>query len=155
MVLQVNGVTNPSANVTLVRPDGTNQVTLNITNARAPNQVFFMDTQSLTQAPGTSTMWVQHMATNFGSEMLQLNSVPADFTAPITINGPTVRVPTTGNTAVGQNAVLTFSGTSGQQVTVKVINSDYASSSDCNVTVWDPNGTTAQITTFSQFGSAA
>jgi hypothetical protein len=95
-----------------------------------------MDTQVL-PASGTYTVWVQHSGTNVGSETLQLNSVPADFTAPITVGGSAVRVPTTGNTAIGQNASLTFSGTSGQQISLHLSNSTYAG---CIGTLLDPSG---------------
>jgi YD repeat-containing protein len=136
VVLRVTNVTNPSATVNLVRPDGTTQFSTSINNNPA-GQVFFVDTFTLTTA-GTYTLWIQHSLSNIGSETLQLNSVPADFTAPISISGPAVRVPATGNTALGQNASLTFTATAGQKVSVSTSNGTYASSS-CQVSVRDSN----------------
>jgi YD repeat-containing protein len=137
IVLQVTNVSNPSASVALVKPDGTTQTSIGINNSAG--QTFFMDTQVLATT-GTYTLWVQHSGTNVGSETLQLNSVPADFTGTITIGGAAVQTPTTGNTAVGQNAILTFSGTAGQQVTVNVSNGTYSPYYSCILTVKDPSG---------------
>jgi hypothetical protein len=136
VVLQVTAVSNPAASVYLLRPDGTTQTSFSISNYQTPTAVFFMDTQVL-PAPGTYTVLVLHSGTSVGSETLQLNSVPADFTAPITIGGSAVRVPSTGNTAIGQNASLTFSGTSGQQISLNLSNSTYVG---CVATLLGPSG---------------
>src|SRR5439155_3793358 len=114
IVAYATNVTYPLAGVHLVKPDGTDQTQFQISNNPA-GQTFFMDTQTLATA-GTYQLFVPHFGTGTGSETLQIASVPADFTAPLTIpaagqTGPAVRVPTTGNLAVGQNAALTFSGT--------------------------------------------
>jgi hypothetical protein len=54
--------------------------------------------------------------------------------------GPALRVPTSGNLAVGQNAVLSFSGTAGQQLSFNVLNSAIGSSATaCLFTLYDPN----------------
>ncbi len=83
---------------------------------------------------------MQHLGEGWGSATLQLNSVPADFTASITINGSAVRIPSTGNNALGQNANLTFSGTAGQQVTLNISNDTYTPNTGCLLTVKDPSG---------------
>lgn len=75
----VSGVTNPSASVVLLKPDGTQEALISIGNN--PGQVFFMDTQSLA-ATGTYTLLVKHISTNVGSETLQLSSAP-DITEPL------------------------------------------------------------------------
>ncbi|HEY1527863.1 MAG TPA: IPT/TIG domain-containing protein, partial [Candidatus Angelobacter sp.] len=134
VVLQVNNVSNPTAGVYLLKPDGTIQSSIAISNSAG--QIWFMDTQALTTA-GTYTLWIAHIGTNVGSETLQLNSVPADFTAPITMGGAAVRVPSTGNTALGQNANLTFTATAGQKVSVSTSGGTYSS---CVMYIRDASG---------------
>ncbi|MBZ5526116.1 MAG: IPT/TIG domain-containing protein, partial [Acidobacteriia bacterium] len=141
VVLQVTNVSaGQSATVHLVGVTGESTSALFNISGSTPGQVFFMDTQPLV-ATGRYTLWVQHSGTNIGSETLQLNSVPPDFTAPITVGGAAVRVPATGNTALGQNASLTFSASAGQKVSLNLSNSTYPSSTDCLLMLEDPNGT--------------
>src|SRR5205814_10249402 len=107
-----------------VKPDGTNQAWVGI-NDNPAGQTFFIDTQTLATT-GTYQLWVKHYLTNVGSETLRIASVPADFTSTITVpaagqTGPAVRVPTSGNLAAGQNATLTFSGTTGQKLSFNVL----------------------------------
>jgi hypothetical protein len=111
---------NNSARVNLARPDGSIQTWISISNN--PGQTFFIDTQVLATT-GTYTLWVQHDDVNFGSETLQLKSVPSDSTGPITICATAPQcdaftVPVT--IGIGQNATLTFSTSSSQQVTVHI-----------------------------------
>jgi hypothetical protein len=113
----VTNASNPMAYVKLVRPDGTTQASVLLCPPGCGTSSF-IDTQVLATT-GTYTLWVQHYSTNVGSQTLQLNSVAADVAGSITINGPAVSV--TVSTA-GQNAALTFSATSGQQVTVHLTN---------------------------------
>jgi len=134
--LQVSNVSNPYAYVYLVRPDGSTQAGIGVYNS---SQVFLMDTQTLGMT-GTYTLWIQHSGTGVGSETLLLNSVPPDFTASITVGGSAVRVPTTGDTSLGQNAVLSFTGTTGQLVSFNVTNGTYTSGY-CTLYIKDPNGT--------------
>jgi hypothetical protein len=138
--LQVTNVTNPSATVSLLKPDGTTQATRTINNSPA-GQLFYIDTQTLASA-GTYTLWIQHSSGNFGSETLQLNSVPADYSATLTVNGGSVQAPATGNNAIGQNAALTFSATSGQSLKINLSNSTYTPSSGCWLTLQNPSGGT-------------
>jgi YD repeat-containing protein len=128
--LLVSSVSNPSATVILVKPDGTNQASIGIS---AGTGTFFMDTQSLATT-GTYQIWVQHSGTNVGSEMLQLFDVPADATATTTIGGTAVTVSTT---VPGQNATVTFSGTAGQRVSINLSAGTYTS---CNLTLKNPDG---------------
>ncbi len=126
----MDNVTNPYALLYLVKPDGTTQVTLSISNGNNT----FMDVQTLATT-GTYTVWVQHSNTGVGSERLQLYDVPPDITASATIGGPAVPVATTP----GQNAYVTFSGTSGHNVTVNLTSGTYPNT-DCNIFLKDPNG---------------
>ncbi|MGH9566566.1 MAG: hypothetical protein ACRD4I_11310, partial [Candidatus Angelobacter sp.] len=120
--LQVTGVTNPSASVFLLKPDGTQQASMSGSNS--PGQTFFMDAQPLAIS-GTYTLWVRHNNANIGGETFQLNSVPPDFTAPIIIGGPAVRVPNTGDTAIRQNGILTFNASAGQKVSMNISSGTY------------------------------
>jgi len=129
--LAVTSVTNPSAYVYLVKPDGTNQTNISISTGCN----CFMDVQTLATT-GTYTLWVQHSYTYVGSETLQLYNVPADATGTITIGGSAVSVATT---VPGQNASLTFSGTSAQSVTINITSGSYSS---CYLYLKNPDGTT-------------
>jgi hypothetical protein len=100
-----------------------------------------MDTQTL-GTTGTYQMWVQHSGSVFGSETLQLKSVPPDVYGTLTVpaagaTGPTSTVTITG---AGQNGYLTFSGTTGQLLSFNITNSAY-SSSTCIWFLKDPAGT--------------
>ncbi|HTD25004.1 MAG TPA: Ig-like domain-containing protein [Terriglobales bacterium] len=145
IVLYVSNVTNPSATVYLVNPDGTQHgFGLGINNSPA-GQTFFMDTQTLASI-GTYQLWVQHTAsmasTSIGSETLQLVSVPPDVTATLNVpsspgTGPATTVTTP---AVGQNANLTFACAAGQKLSFNVSNSTYSNSNGgCGITIYEPN----------------
>jgi YD repeat-containing protein len=142
IVTYATNVTNPYATLFLVAPTGANQASVIISNSPT-GYTFFIDTQTL--AAGTNQLSVQHFGANIGSETLQINSVPPDFTATLTVpaagaTGPVVQVPTSGGLAVGQNANLTFSGTAGQKLSFNLINSTIgASASLCAFTLYDPN----------------
>ena len=137
VAVQVTNVTNPQATVLLQGATGETLSTITINHPGS--SLFFMDTQPLI-ATGKYTLLIQHVGTGFGSETLQLNSVPPDITGSITAGGPAIRVPATGNTALGQNAIFTFTATAGQKVSLNVTNSTYSTSLGCNVTVKDPSG---------------
>lgn len=130
--LLVNSVTNPSAIVYLVKPDGTNQTSMSITSYGSS---FFMDVQALATT-GTYTLLVAHQSTYIGHETLQMYAVPTDITGSLTINGSSFTVTTT---APGQNGSLTFSGTSGQSVTVHCTSNTM---STVTVTLKNPSGST-------------
>lgn len=146
IVLYATNVTNVAASVYLVRPDGTNQTSIGFGGSPS-GQTFFMDTQPLATA-GTYQLWVQHSVgqTRFGSETLQIASVPADFTFATSVppagqTGPTIRVPGSGDLAAGQNAMFTFSGTTGQSVSFNVLSSTIGTAYySCFVSLYDPNG---------------
>ncbi len=96
---------------------------------------FFMDTVTLPDS-GTYTMIVDPDAAYTGNITLNLYAVPPDVTGPIGIDGSAVIVTIA---APGQNAALTFSGTAGQRVSVKVSNSTITQST---LALKAPDGTT-------------
>ncbi|HEX2110140.1 MAG TPA: Ig-like domain-containing protein [Gaiellaceae bacterium] len=76
----------------------------------------FVDVQTLPTS-GTYTIVVDPQGSAVGSMTVRLHDVPADVTATIVPGGASVTV-TTGTP--GQNARLTFTGTAGQRVSVKI-----------------------------------
>jgi hypothetical protein len=76
----------------------------------------FMDTATL---PATDTyyIYVDPTGANMGSVTVTSYAVPADATGTLSINGGTL--PVTLSTP-GQNAQLSFSGSSGQNITVRM-----------------------------------
>jgi hypothetical protein len=131
-------VSNPYATLNLLTPTGSIQAPIIINNGPGP---FFIDTQTLVWA-GTYQLWVQHSnsTNNTGSETLQIISVPADFTATLTVPPPgtTGTAVQTPNLVVGQNASLTFSGTQGQQLSFNLNSAIGTSSVACFATLYDP-----------------
>ncbi|MDT5268361.1 MAG: hypothetical protein QOH49_547 [Acidobacteriota bacterium] len=107
--LNLTGVTNPGAYVSLLQPDGTQQTYVYTGTGGA-----FMDTQVLPGA-GTYTLFIDPQGMNTGGMTLQLYNVPGDGTGTITPGGTSVPL---NLTTPGQNARLTFTGTYGQRVSV-------------------------------------
>ena len=110
--VRLTSVTMSSARVSIVNPDGS---TLGAT-AYVGTAGGFLDAQAL-PASGTYSILVDPQGTAMGSMTLTLYDVPADASATAVIGGPTVTVATT---VPGQNAGVSFGGTSGQTVTVSV-----------------------------------
>jgi hypothetical protein len=136
IVVLVTGVTNPSATVNILKPDGSTEASVAINN-NPTGQTFFINTQTLVTT-GTYTLWVQHSGTNVGSETLQLNSVPADYTASLT-PGTAAQVPASGSLAIGQNASLTFNGSAGFDESIQFTSNTLGA---VNVALLKPDGTT-------------
>lgn len=95
----------------------------------------FFDPQTL-PSTGTYSIVVNPQGTNTGSISLTLYDVPADAGGSITVGGSAVTVTTT---VPGQNGLLTFSGTSAQQVTVHITGSTLG---NFPVSLLKPDGTT-------------
>ena len=76
-----------------------------------------------------------------------LNDVPADFTGTITPGGAPVTVTTTIS---GQNASLTFNGTTSQRISLKMTSVTIGTSSCCStrVSILNPDGSTLVSPTF-------
>jgi len=109
--LRTTAVTIPSSTVSILRPDGTSLGSVTSTTSGA-----FLDTKTL-NVSGTHTVLLDPAGANTGNTTLTLYDVPADVAGSLTINGG--GVPITIATP-GQNGALTFSGTAGQQVTVRI-----------------------------------
>lgn len=98
---------------------------------------------------GVYTVYVDPNVELTGSITLLLHDVPADTVTPITPNGPAVTVT---NTTPGQNARLTFTGTAGHRISLKLTNPSYPNappgSALGTVAVLRPDGTVLPTTTY-------
>jgi hypothetical protein len=113
----INNVTiSPLTSVTLLSPSGT---TISSVAGISAGENRFIEPLVL-PTTGVYTLLVDPQQNSLGSVTLTVYEVPADVTGAITIGG--APVPVTINTP-GQNAVLSFNGTAGQQVTVRATNS--------------------------------
>ena len=125
--------------LTVLKPDGTQ-----LTSIFSCLSGIFVEPQQL-PVTGTYTLVIDPSGTVTGQATINLYNV-TDATGTITIGGPSVHVVTT---VPGQNANLTFSGNSGQQVTVRITNS----SLQCvTVTLLKPDSTSL-TSTFSCTGT--
>jgi hypothetical protein len=95
----------------------------------------FLDTPMLSE-DGTYTILAQTSGST-GSVAITLYDVVHDFTSSITPDGPPVVVRLT---IPGQNAELTFSGTSGEHVSLNLMNGTFPFCSP-NVSIINPDGT--------------
>jgi hypothetical protein len=109
----VNVGTGPTGTVSLRSPTGDSLASVSSGAVTA-----FIEPTTLS-ASGTHSVFVDFTQANTGSVALTLYDVPADVSGTVTVNGSAT--PVTISTA-GQNAALTFSGTNGQQVTVRLTN---------------------------------
>jgi Big-like domain-containing protein len=128
-----------STRITLLRPDG-RQVASTMVGTNGG----FFDAQTLPNT-GAYTVVVDPQGTATGSADLRVDAVPADATGTIAPDGATVRIDTA---VAGQNADLTFDGTSGGRIALTVL-------PDCcfvSVTVVRPDGKMLASTTASSFG---
>jgi YD repeat-containing protein len=118
--------------VSIVKPDGSTLGSAGICNSSTG----FLDSQTLPTA-GTYTVRVDPQGTTTGSVTVLLNTF-ADVTGTITA-GTTL---TTTTTTAGQNAFYTFSGTTGQQVSINLSGSTYVGCNAVTVSIVKPDGTT-------------
>ena len=95
------------------KPDGTNLAQTILSSSTG-----FIDVKTLT-VTGIHSVFVDPNSFNTATVTLRLYDVPADPAASTTINATAVNIATT---VPGQNAKVTFNGTSGQQVTVRITN---------------------------------
>jgi YD repeat-containing protein len=131
--LLVSNVTNPSATVAILNPDGTTLRSTAINNTGGP---FFIGSSQL-PATGVYTVWIKHSGSNTGAVTAQLYD-STDITGPIAPSGPAV----TETTVPGQDVRLTFNGTAGKRISlmlINVINPIYTS-----VSVLNPDGSTLE-----------
>jgi hypothetical protein len=139
--LKTSSTTIADAAVKVLKPDGSTLGSV----AAYTGYTTFLDVQTLPVA-GTYAVLVDPSSMNMGSTTLTLYDVPADITGSITPGGSAVAVATT---TPGQNGRLTFSGTSGQRVSLKTTSTTFA---DVTISVLKPDGSTlASMTTWSGY----
>ncbi|HET6978761.1 MAG TPA: IPT/TIG domain-containing protein [Pyrinomonadaceae bacterium] len=118
-----------SSTIRVIKPDGTN-----LLNPTSLSGNWFVEPLTLS-VTGTHTIVIDPNSTFTGSMNLTLHNVPSDATAIISPGGPPVTITTT---TPGQNAVLTFAGTTGQRISLNVTGVSIA---DSTVTIRKPDGT--------------
>ncbi len=137
--LKMTSITIFSSYVDFYKPDGSvlgsSTLVSNVSSA-------FIDPRTL-PVNGTYSILINPNGTNTGNMTLTLYDVPSDPTGSVTVGGSALAVTTT---VPGQNASVTFSGTSGQQVTVRVTSNTM---STVTVKLLKPDGTTLTTTTSS------
>ena len=134
---QISGATFSFALLSVVKPDGT---ALGSNRFIGPGSTF-VDTTTLPSS-GTYALLVDPNGASTGSATVQLYDVPPDPTSPITPGGPPATVATT---VPGQNGRLTFTGSAGQRVSLKVSGVTYSSAT---VQLLDPSGSAVGVTVF-------
>jgi YD repeat-containing protein len=149
--LKMSGVTltggNGYVDVYIKKPDGT----ILVSSAYISSGGAFIDVQTLAVA-GTYTILVDPQGTNIGSVTLTLYDVPPDTTGPITPDGPAVTVT---NTVPGQNEQLTFNGTTGQRVSLKISGVTLTGGNGyVDVYIKKPDGTTLVSSAYISSGGA-
>ncbi|MFG1978229.1 VWD domain-containing protein [Nonomuraea fuscirosea] len=127
-----SGGTFSSAYASLRDPDGS----ILVPSTFCPSSCYF-DTTVL-PADGTYQVVADPAGVQTGSISAQLNIVPPDVTAQITVGGPASTLTTT---IPGQRGVWTFAGTAGQRVSFDFTGSTFTLSSDVTVKVRKPDGT--------------
>ena len=126
--------------VTIKNPDGST-----LASALTFTSGGFIDTKTLPQS-GSYTILVDAAGTATGSVTLQLYDVPPDAGGPIVAGGSPV---TATVTTPGQNAALTFTGQTGQRVSLKI----GPTCCQTTVTIKNPDGSTlASALTFTSGG---
>ena len=116
----------PSGSLRIGKPDGSTLAATSLSIIPT-----FIDTATLPVA-GTYTVDLDPTSGNTGSVTLNLYDVPADLTGTIVLGGSPVGLTFT---TPGQNGALTFSGTAGQRMSLKI-----SSGPSGSVQVLRPNG---------------
>jgi hypothetical protein len=109
--LRTTSSTIGSATVALVNPDGSTLGSMIVGTSGG-----FLDVRTL-PVTGSYLVRVDPSGTSTGNATVSLYDVPPDPVHTVTIGGPAAAVATS---APGQNATVTFEGTAGQQVTVRL-----------------------------------
>src|SRR5947199_8637459 len=112
--MKTTGVTFGQAAVSILRPDSSTQAAMTAYS----NTVGFVDPTTLASS-GTYALLIDPNATNTGDITVTLYDVHANPTGSVTINGSafTVSLP-----VPGQNGDVSFSGTSGEGITIRGAN---------------------------------
>ena len=115
--------------VTLKKPDGSTLITTSVDSSGG-----YIDLKIL-PVTGTYSIFVNPNSFNTANFTLTLYEVPADISTSTTIGASAIEV---ANQVPGQNVLVTFAGTSGQQVTIRVTNNNIGS---VFVKLFKPDGT--------------
>jgi YD repeat-containing protein len=132
----------PTGNVFVYKPDRS----LLASVAIGPVFPTFIDTQAL-PTTGLYAIVVDYGGTSTGSVTLNLFTVPADTTSPITPNGSAVTLTTT---TPGQNGTATFTGTSAHRMSLWITN---VSSSTTAISLLDSAGASLGSVSAGIFGA--
>jgi subtilisin family serine protease len=126
-----------SARVSIVKPDGSTLVFATPFGTSGG----FVDTKTL-PVSGTYTILVDPQLTDVGSATLTLYDVPPDVTSTITPGGAPVTV--SMGPVPGQNALVTFSGTQNQRMSLNMSNVTIGTSTCCSarVSITSPDNST-------------
>lgn len=130
------GMYYPGGNISIIKPDSTTLASISFTT----NNVYINQTTLATS--GTYKILIDPHHANTGNVTLALHDVPPDFTAAVQINDPAINVPLN---SVGQHAQITFSGTQGQQTTVRITNNTIIG---VRVRLFAPDGSQIHMTNF-------
>jgi RHS repeat-associated protein len=144
----ISGSSCCSAQASILNPDGSTLVSPSYFGTSGG----FVDAVTLPQ-DGTYTILIDPVGTATGSASMTLGSVPADATASITPGGSPVTLTTT---VAGQNGSLTFSGTSGQRISLDADNVTFSGSGCCSATIAlrAPDGSTLVPATYIGTGTS-
>jgi YD repeat-containing protein len=127
-----SGLTVACNSLSIQNPDGTPFLSQTVCSPS-----YFSDMRVL-PATGVYTITVNPGEIGVGSTTLTLYNVPADATASIIAGGSPVTVTTT---TPGQNAVVTFSGSVGQRVSLKVSFGSGLTAACNSLSIQNPDGT--------------
>lgn len=143
--VSMSGGTNNWVNVAIKKPDGAN-----LANVTVDASGGFIDTQTL-PVSGTYKVVADPTNASTGSVTLTLYDVPADITDAIVPGGSAVVVTTT---AIGQNALLTFSGSANQRVLVRISGVSLSGGSPlwATIRIKKPDGSTLVTNTVDNSG---
>jgi hypothetical protein len=139
--LNITSVTIFSSKVSILKPNGNNLLTpFTVTRSG-----YFLDVQTL-PTTGTYKIVVDPKDTYTGKMTLRLYDVPADPNGPVTADGTAATVTTT---TPGQNARLTFAGTTGQRISVNLTGVTYSAA---RLRILEPDGVTNLYSPALSFG---
>ena len=121
--------------VSVLKPDGSTLGSTGLCSSTG-----FIDSMTM-PVTGTYTVLVNPAGANTGSVTLQINTF-TDISGTITIGTPL----TATTTGIGQNARYTFSGTTGQKISVSISGSTYTGCTALSVAILKPDGSTLAST---------
>jgi subtilisin family serine protease len=126
-----------SARVSILKPDGSTLVYATPFGTSGG----FVDTRAL-PVSGTYTILLDPQLTDVGSATLTLYDVPPDVTGSMTPGGSPLTV--SMGPVLGQNALVTFSGTQGQRISLGMSNVTIGTSTCCSarVSITSPDNST-------------